>query len=118
VVAPGDVFVLDADAIHSVENRRRGWTVGLHVYGGDFMTVGNSAWGPDGSEVSAREYAAAAMAMNQTWRDLAAAYGKRVDHDAWYLANRALWEARERERRYPTSDEVRQLVADAWNLAL
>jgi predicted metal-dependent enzyme (double-stranded beta helix superfamily) len=118
VVAPGEVFVLDADGIHSVDNNRRGWTVGLHVYGGDLNAVANSAWGPDGREVTAREYGAAAMAMHQTWRALAAEYGKHIDDEAWYLANRALWEARERERRYPTSAEVRRLVADAWSLSL
>jgi len=39
-----DVFVLDADAIHSVENPDRNWTAGIHVYGGDIVNIERSAW--------------------------------------------------------------------------
>ena len=51
-VGRGEVFVLDATAIHSVENVGRVRTAGLHVYGGDILNVERSAWGPDDREVS------------------------------------------------------------------
>ena len=40
----GDVLVLGDDAVHSVANSRREFAVALHVYGGDFFSVGRSEW--------------------------------------------------------------------------
>ena len=47
----------------------------------------------------------------------AADRGQPIDDDGWYLANRALAAACDRERRYPTADEARQLIADTWGAA-
>ena len=40
----GDVLVLGHDVIHSVANSRREFAVAVHVYGGDFFSVGRSEW--------------------------------------------------------------------------
>jgi len=40
----GDVLVLGDDVVHSVANSRREFAVALHVYGGDFFSVGRSEW--------------------------------------------------------------------------
>ena len=116
-VAQRDVFVLDSDAIHSVENADRGWTAGLHVYGGDILSVERSAWGPDGREVSFAEDLSAAMAMFQAMRDLAADLEKHLDDESRSLAFAALRAACERERRYPTPAQARRIIVDAWQLA-
>lgn len=52
-VHQGDVFVLDADAVHSAGNPSRKWTAGLHVYGGDLPGVARRAWDPGGNEARA-----------------------------------------------------------------
>lgn len=115
-VAERDVFVLDADAIHSVENPDRNWTAGLHVYGGDIVNIERSAWAPDGREVPFAENSTARRAMFPPMRELAQAHGMKLDDEARYLAFIALTAATERERRYPTPAEARQIIADAWNL--
>jgi predicted metal-dependent enzyme (double-stranded beta helix superfamily) len=117
VVAAGDVMVLDADAIHSVENPGRDWASGLHVYGGDILAVARNAWGPDGREVAFEHDAAARIPMFKGMARAAADRGQPIDDDGWYLANRALAGAGDREGRYPTADEARRLVADAWAAA-
>jgi predicted metal-dependent enzyme (double-stranded beta helix superfamily) len=113
----GEVLVLGPDAIHSVENPLRRRTAGLHVYGGDILSVERSAWGPDGREVSFATNAAPARAMFQAMRDVAGDHGKQLDDEARYLAITALRAACERERRYPTSAEARHIVGQAWHLA-
>ncbi|MEJ7582705.1 MAG: hypothetical protein WKF43_01215 [Acidimicrobiales bacterium] len=40
----GDVLVLGDDVVHSVANSRREFAVALHVYEGDFFSVGRSEW--------------------------------------------------------------------------
>lgn len=40
----GDVLLLGADGIHSVENPTRQWTAALHVYGGDFFSHPRLQW--------------------------------------------------------------------------
>ena len=40
----GDVLLLGADAIHSVENPTRQWTAALHVYGSDFFAHPRLQW--------------------------------------------------------------------------
>jgi hypothetical protein len=117
VVDAGDVFVLGTDAIHAIENYGRQRTVGLHVDGGDLAGADNSFWGPDGRELSTRLYGAEASERFHALMEVAAEHGKHIDDDAWYSANTALREARERERRYPTSAETRRIAAHAWNLA-
>jgi hypothetical protein len=42
-----DVFSLDADAIHSVDNPTGRFTGAIHVYGGDFLKQARSQWDPD-----------------------------------------------------------------------
>jgi hypothetical protein len=111
-----EVFVLDADAIHSVENCGDGWTAALHVYGGDIVNVERNAWGPDGREVPFAEVASARRAMFGPMRALAEEYAMPIDDKARYLAIAALMAATERERRYPTPAEARQIVATAWKL--
>jgi predicted metal-dependent enzyme (double-stranded beta helix superfamily) len=113
----GDVLVFQQDAIHSVENPLRTRTAGLHVYGGDILSVERSAWGPDGREVSFAMNAAAAKAMFQAMRDVGVEYGEQLDDEARYLAATALRAACERERRYPTDAEARRIVEHAWQRA-
>jgi predicted metal-dependent enzyme (double-stranded beta helix superfamily) len=116
-VAQRDVFVLDQNAIHLVENPDRGWTAGLHVYGGDILSVERSAWGPDGREVTFAEDSSVRIAMLQAMRDLAADREKHIDDEAGFLAFTALRAACERERRYPTPPQARRIIADAWQVA-
>jgi predicted metal-dependent enzyme (double-stranded beta helix superfamily) len=40
----GDVLLMGADGIHSVENPTRQWTAALHVYGGDFFSKPRLQW--------------------------------------------------------------------------
>ena len=116
-VSEQEVFVLDSNAIHSVENPAREWTAGLHVYGGDIVNIERSAWGPDGREVPFSKNRDAHRAMWKPMRDLAREHGLRIDGDARYLAFVALSAFCEREHRYATSAEARAVVADAWNLS-
>ena len=59
---PGDVLVLDADAIHDVHAPPTAWTAGLHVYLGDLGAATRSMWSSpdkpealfDGDEMEAR----------------------------------------------------------------
>jgi predicted metal-dependent enzyme (double-stranded beta helix superfamily) len=113
-----EVFALDADAIHSVENCGDTWTAALHVYGGDIVNVKRNAWGPDGREAPFAEIDTARRAMFGPMRALAEEYATPMDDKARYLAISALMAATERERRYPTPDEARQIVAAAWKLEL
>jgi predicted metal-dependent enzyme (double-stranded beta helix superfamily) len=115
-VAKQDVLVLDANAIHSVENPSRNWTAGLHVYGGDIVHAERSAWAPDGREVPFADDVAAYRAMFGPMRELADEHNNAIDDEARYLAFTALTAAIERERRYPTPHEARDIIAAAWNL--
>jgi predicted metal-dependent enzyme (double-stranded beta helix superfamily) len=115
-VAQGDVFVLGADAIHSVENAGSGWTAALHVYGGDILTVERSAWGPDGREVPYGEMTSAVKAMLQSAYDLAEERGAAIDDQALSVAITALLAWCKLERRYATPAEARGIVTDAWEL--
>ena len=40
----GDVLLMGADGIHSVENPTRQWTAAIHVYGGDFFANPRLQW--------------------------------------------------------------------------
>ena len=111
------MLTLPTDAIHSVENPGRDWASGLHVYGGDILAVARSAWGPDGREVAFEHDAAACIPMFKGMARAVSDRGRPIDDDAWYLANRALAAACDRERRYPTAEEARRFVADAWAVA-
>lgn len=42
-----DVFLLGAEAIHSVHNPVKRFTGAIHVYGGDFLNQPRSQWDPD-----------------------------------------------------------------------
>ena len=42
----GDVLLLGDDVIHSVENPLGKLTAAIHVYGGDFVEMPRSQWGP------------------------------------------------------------------------
>jgi predicted metal-dependent enzyme (double-stranded beta helix superfamily) len=42
----GDVFLLGADAIHSVDNPVTRFTGAIHIYGGDFLNQPRSQWDP------------------------------------------------------------------------
>jgi hypothetical protein len=57
------------------------------------------------------------MSMYQAMYDLAAEREMSLDDDALYAARVALRTASEQERRYPTSEEVRGILAEAWSLA-
>jgi predicted metal-dependent enzyme (double-stranded beta helix superfamily) len=115
-VSAGEMLVLGAEAIHSVENPHRELTAGLHVYGGDIIGIERSAWGPDGREVSFRENSAAYRSMFEPMRDLAREHAMHVTDEARYDALTALTAACRREHRYPTPDEARQVIADAWRI--
>jgi predicted metal-dependent enzyme (double-stranded beta helix superfamily) len=43
----GDVLLLGADGIHSVQNPTRQWTAALHVYGSDFFSHPRLQWDPE-----------------------------------------------------------------------
>jgi len=116
-VGRGDVLVLDADTIHSVENPHRELTAALHVYGGDILGIDRSAWGPDGREVPFSQDSTAYRSMFKPMRDLAQEHGTRIDDDARYDAFLALRAACEREGRYPTYAEARRIIADACGFA-
>jgi hypothetical protein len=113
----GDVLVLDEDAIHAVENPLRRRTAGLHVYGGDILSVDRSAWGPDGREVSFATNVQRRRRSFRAMRDVAEDYGKQLDDEARYLAITALQAACTRDLRYPTDDEARRVVEQVWQLA-
>jgi predicted metal-dependent enzyme (double-stranded beta helix superfamily) len=113
-LAQGQVLVLDDDAIHAVENARRDWTAGLHVYGGDIVGAPRNAWGPDGREVPVVEDRTASAAMYQVLYDLAAESKTRLDDEAHFQATTALRDACDRERRYLTPIEARRVIVDAW----
>jgi predicted metal-dependent enzyme (double-stranded beta helix superfamily) len=115
-VACGEVLVLDAEVIHAVENPHRAVTAALHVYGGDILGVARSAWGPDGHEVSYGEDLAGFLSLFAPMNDLAEAHGKALDDDARYDAFMALRSVCARDRRYPTYDEARAAIAQAWSL--
>ena len=117
VVEQLETVVLAADAIHSVENPHHEVSGGLHVYGGDLRGIDRSAWGPDGREVSFSEDLSAYRSMFQPIRDLAEERGSPIHNDERYEAFVALRAAVERERRYPTYAEARQIVADACSLS-
>jgi predicted metal-dependent enzyme (double-stranded beta helix superfamily) len=51
----GDVLVLGDDVVHSVANSRREFALALHVYGGDFFSVGRSEWDFDSYEERPRD---------------------------------------------------------------
>ena len=116
-VVSGEVLVLDADVIHAVENPRREVTAALHVYGGDILGVERNAWGPDGREVPYGDDLSSFLSLFEPMNDLAAAYGRTLDDAARYDAFIALRSACERHGRYPTYDEARAIIAQAWNLA-
>jgi len=42
----GDVLLLGADGVHSVQNPTRQWTAALHVYGSDFFSHPRLQWDP------------------------------------------------------------------------
>jgi hypothetical protein len=111
-------LALQADAIHSVENPHRAWTAGLHVYGGDIIGVERSAWGPDDREVPFGDSAPGLRSLYTAMYDLAGEYEKRLDDDARYDALLALRNACEHQRSYPTRDEARRIVADAWGISI
>jgi hypothetical protein len=113
-VAEREVLNLGADAIHSVENPQRGLTGGLHVYGGDMLRGERSSWDPGGREVRSTENLARRMEMVRAIYKVAAERGLQLDDDAQCEARLALRAACERERRYPTMDEARRIIEDAW----
>jgi predicted metal-dependent enzyme (double-stranded beta helix superfamily) len=72
----GDVLVLGDDVIHSVANTRREFAVALHVYGGDFFSVGRSEWDFGTYEERPRDFERTRRLFdeaNARWRDEAAA---------------------------------------------
>jgi predicted metal-dependent enzyme (double-stranded beta helix superfamily) len=118
-VGAAEVLTLGEDAIHSVENLRRQWTAGLHVYGGDILHKERSAWGPDGVEVSFADNLAAVRAMwaaMHEMREAAAEQGRAVSDDDRYDALIAIRDGYRHRRRYLSHEEARWVVADAWGI--
>jgi predicted metal-dependent enzyme (double-stranded beta helix superfamily) len=62
-IGAGDVFPLDADAIHSVHNPLSKYTAAIHVYGGDFMATPRSEWEPEHLVERPRDMEAARQAF-------------------------------------------------------
>jgi hypothetical protein len=62
------------------------------------------------------ENIAEVMSMFGAMYDLAAQHEMSVDDDAGYTARLALRAASTREQRYPTQDEARRVVEEAWGL--
>ena len=53
----GDVYVMDANAIHAIKNPKSSVNGALHVYGGSLMTrPGRSFWHPDSGEELPYDY--------------------------------------------------------------
>ena len=115
-VACGEVLVLNADVIHAVENPHRETTAALHVYGGDLLAAERNAWGPDGREVPFGEDMSSFLSLFKPMNDLAEAHEKHLDDDARYDAFTALRAVCEGVGRYPTYEEARSVIAEAWNL--
>jgi len=118
-VGAAEVLTLGEDAIHSVENLRRQWTAGLHVYGGDIVHKARSAWGPDGVEVRFADNLAAVRSMWAAMREMrkvAAEQGRAISDDDRYDALTAIREGYRQRRRYLSHEEARRVVADVWGI--
>jgi len=76
-LADRDTVVLGDETIHSVTNPRDMLTAAIHVYGGDFVNVAKSQWGP--GPVEERPYD-----INLTQRQFAEA------NSAWQAGRRAM----------------------------
>ena len=115
-VGAADVIVLDATAVHSVENPLRTRTAGLHVYGGPILTQPRSAWGPDGREQPFTEHAGFEREMFLALRGVSADVGVDLDDEVKYTAMRALVAARADAGRYLTAAEMRAITRNALGL--
>jgi predicted metal-dependent enzyme (double-stranded beta helix superfamily) len=112
---PGDVVAMQAEGIHAVTNPRRGWTAGLHVYGGDIGGVPRSAWDPRlVHELPFAEVLAARSPMADAVRSLAPELGRVTDDDR-YQAYTALAAETARLGRWLTAGEARAVVRAAWS---
>jgi predicted metal-dependent enzyme (double-stranded beta helix superfamily) len=111
LVSERSLLVLDSDAIHSVENPGRARTAALHVYGGDILKGERNGWGPDGREAPFADIDGARRAMFAPMRDLTQSGGKPLPADVRYRVLTALLAASEREKRYLTADEAREIIA-------
>ena len=57
ILRAGDVYVMDANAIHAIKNPKSSVNGALHVYGGSLMTrPGRSFWHPDSGEELPYDY--------------------------------------------------------------
>ena len=115
-IEQGQVLVLDETAIHAVSNPYRGRSVGLHVYGGDIVSIARSEWDRDGREVPFGENATPQLAMFRTVAAVAAEYDRTVTHDDVYVAYNALYAACVPLGRYLSAEEARPVVVGAWGL--
>ena len=106
----GDVVVMDAEVIHTVENPSPERTAALHVYGGDLLGVARHGWNPSGSEVPFDDVAAGERIGFAAIVGVEEEQGAELDADARFEVLSALVEARERERRFLTLDEAREIV--------
>jgi len=114
-IARGGVVTLDRDVIHEVDNPRREWTAGLHVYGGDILGVARSAWSFDDHEVPYGEQMAKRRVMFEAMWALAAEQGRTISDDDRLAALSTIWKACEVRRRCLTISETRAVVGRAWN---
>ncbi len=105
------LLTLDSDAIHSVENPGHARTAALHVYGGDIVHGERNGWGPDGREAPYADIDAARRAMFEPMRDLTPRSGGPIPADVRLRVLTTLLAASEREKRYLTADEAREIIA-------
>ncbi len=114
-VERGGVSILDTDVIHEVQNPRREWTAGLHVYGGDIAAVARSAWSFDHAEVPYSDHMAERRVMFEAMGELAAEQGKTISDDDRLVALNAIWRSCEDQRQCLTTAQTRAVVSDAWH---
>jgi predicted metal-dependent enzyme (double-stranded beta helix superfamily) len=114
-VEPGDVVTMDRDGIHAVTNPRRGWTAGLHVYGGDIGGAVRSGWDPRlADERPVDEVMAARMPMFDAVRTLSTKLGRLSDDDR-FAAYTAVAAEIDRLGRWLTKAEAEEVVRAAWS---
>lgn len=114
-IEQGQVLTLDTGAIHEVDNPRRQWTAGLHVYGGDIVTASRSAWNFANEEVPYAVHMAERRVMFEAMWALAAEQERTISDEDRLLALSAMWQVCEEQRRCLTTAEARTVVGDAWS---
>jgi predicted metal-dependent enzyme (double-stranded beta helix superfamily) len=113
-VRSGEIIVMDADVVHTVENPAADRTAALHVYGGDLLSVARHGWDPSGLESPYDEVAAGERLGFIAIAGIEADRATEIDPESRYRALHDLVAAREQYRRFLTLEEARAVVQRAW----